>query len=491
MSHFSKRQLSSWSNKSLYRVLLDWTKSDSDMIYFYSQRGPISYAQAGEISTRLARYLCSNGKFSEKPILAASVDNAEYILYLIWACLASGICLAFLPRTCDSAQMRLLMDQVGASDLVTDIPELLGEPLFMSFEHLANTVFNHNKPVDVAGVVSALRPDTPAFIFQTSGTTGEAKWVQVSHGQFLAAIECLRRVGGLRHAINQIVYITPPLSHSYGLSSLLEYTLVGSAIILPCGSSPLGAVGELQDPTLTNIVTAIEGVPYFYSQMSRLIGRIKLPALRHIGLGGGGVDLTVINRIRNAYPKLSYSVRYGMTETPSVVSHKLFVHPYEDNWKSSGNILPIYELRIVDETGRTLVPYQEGEIQIKGDCLALPYYGETGESCGFFATGDIGYLDTNRELFIVGRKSLYLKNRGFRVSPEYIESVIGVFEGVTDCRVSMQDSGLLAEVVRLDNSFSTQDLLNFLSGKLPSYAMPEKVAFVGAIPRTPSGKIKR
>jgi acyl-coenzyme A synthetase/AMP-(fatty) acid ligase len=58
----------------------------------------------------------------------------------------------------------------------------------------------------------------PAFIFQTSGTTGETKWVSVYHGQFLAAPSSLWRAGGLNHAIDQVVYLTPPIFHSYGLS---------------------------------------------------------------------------------------------------------------------------------------------------------------------------------------------------------------------------------------------------------------------------------
>lgn len=489
------KDMSSWSGRGLYQVLLNSAKSYPDRIYFYSREKPISYARMCEISAKLSNYLCNHckpfnkaqGGLPEGTVLGVSLDNVEHLLHLIWASLASGICLAFLPRTRDLEQMQTLMKQVNANCLVTDIPELLNESLLIPFESLEDIEISDHVSIDAR----ELSPDIPAFIFPTSGTTGDPKWVQVTHQQFLMAIECFLDVGGLRHARDQVVYITPPLSHSYGLSSLLEYTLVGSSIILPKGSSPLGVVGEFQDPILINHVTAIEAVPYFYFQMSRLIEKIQLPFLQHIGTGGGALNLDAIDRIRGIYPKLTYSVRYGLTETPSVVSHKLFVDPYEDNWKSSGNILPLYELRIVDEAGRTLEPYREGEILLKGDCVALPYYGETEKSSDFFATGDIGYLDARGELFISGRKSLYLKSRGFRVSPEYIESMIGVFEGVKDCRVSMLDSVLLAEVVPLDHSFPIKELIKFLSKRLPNYAIPEKVIFVDSIPRTPSGKIKR
>jgi acyl-coenzyme A synthetase/AMP-(fatty) acid ligase len=338
--------------------------------------------------------------------------------------------------------------------------------------------------------VAALRPDTPAFIFQTSGTTGEAKWVQITHNQFAMAVECMKGAGVLEHKMEQVAYITPPLSHSYGLSSLLEYSSVGSAIALPSGNSPLGPMGDLIGAPVAEMITAIEGVPHVYTQMVRLIERIKLPALGHIGFGGGGLNQTVIGRLRETYPQLTYSVRYGLTETPSVVSHKLFTYPYADDWGSSGKSLPIYELRIVDQTGQVVDPGQQGEIQIKGASLAWPYYGEAGRD-DFFATGDIGYINAEQELYIVGRKSAFLKVQDYRISPEYIESIIATFDGVMDCRALGVDSGIVAEVVPAVDSFSTAALRTFLMSKLPSYAIPQTITLVNVIPRTPSGKIKR
>ncbi len=470
--------------RNLYNALLD-AKTAPNQAYFYSPHGPISYGQMREMSVWLGQYLRRNVKATKNPILAVSMNDAEHILYLAWACLASGICLAFLPLSRDPAHVRSLMDQLGAAALVSDIPTLQAESLPIPYETLKRGDFT-GEPISIPNP----GPDTPAMIFQTSGTTGAAKWIQATHGQCLSAIESMQRVGSLEHARDQVVYITSPLSHSFGLSSLLEYTSMGSSIILPRGDSPLGAVGELSNPALAGVVTAVEGVPYFYRQMARLIKRIKLPVLRHAGLGGGGLNLDVVNRIRSVYPALSYSVRYGMTETPSVISHKLFTFPYTDDWGSSGRVLPIYDLRVVDETGQVLGTGQEGEIQIRGRSLAWPYYGE--EECDdFFPTGDLGYLNADRELCIIGRKSQYLKIQGYRISPEYVESAIGAFEGVLDCRVSISNANLLAEVARGDNSFLARDLLNFLAQKLPGYAIPKSVTFVEAIPRTPSGKIKR
>lgn len=487
MDPLPRRIIGTESSTNLYKILLDHAKSNPDRVYYYNKSGCVTYEQIHSLSSHLAQQLRHDSRFSKQPILAASLNSNEAILYLTWACLASGICLAFLPVISDPAQIRSLMNQIGADVLLTDVAELKNEPWSLAYETLKNGILadgNH------AITVADLPPDTPAFIFQTSGTTGGAKWVQITHSQFLMALECMKSVGVLDHKVDQIAYITPPLSHSYGLSSLLEYTSVGSSVVLPSGNSPLGPVGELIGSALAEIITAVEGVPHVYTQMVRLIERIKLPALRHIGFGGGGLDQMVLGRLRETYPKLTYSVRYGMTETPSVISHKLFSYPYDDDWASSGKSLPIYDLRIVDETDQVVDAGQQGEVQVKGACLAWPYYGETG-TIDFFATGDMGYINAKQELCIVGRKSAFLKVQGYRISPEYIESIIATFDGIVDCRVLSVDTSILAEVVPAVDSFSTSALRTFLASKLPNYAIPQTITIVNEIPRTASGKIKR
>lgn len=471
---------------NLYTLLQDQARLQPEQIYYYGPRGRVSFRQMDEIARQMAQQLGREMQGARKRVLAVSFNNNESLLYLTWACLASGICLAFLPPVRDPASIHALMTQIEAGLLVTDIPELQVEPWSLPYENGGRL----DKSPELSSYKVAASPHTPAFIFQTSGTTGAAKWVQVTHEQCLLAIACMRQVGSLDHAREQVAFITSPLSHSYGLSSLLEYTAMGSAITLPAGKSPLGAMGELVDPTLANIITAIEGVPHFYAQMARLMARINLPALRHVGFGGGRVNPTIVGQLRQVYPSLSYSVRYGMTETPSVISHKLFMPPYPDDWDSSGKVLPIYQLRLVDPTGQVVEPGQQGEIQIKGACLAWPYYGETA-SDEFFATGDVGYFNAAQELCLVGRKSAFLKVRDYRLSPETIESIITTFAGVLDCRVSGMESGILAELVPASDGFSVPALRHFLAAQLPTYAIPDTITLVPTIPRTLSGKIKR
>jgi len=169
---------------NLFQILRNSADSTPNRPYLYSRTTEtVTYREAAGKSAALAEALRSSGQFSQESILAAVVEDAEQLVCLIWACLAAGICLAFLPKNRHPGQTRLLMRQTGADALVSDVKEL--EALSLPF------------PADIPEPARSTEPesaaDRPAFLFQTSGTTGEGKWVQVAHGQFFKAIQGLRQ----------------------------------------------------------------------------------------------------------------------------------------------------------------------------------------------------------------------------------------------------------------------------------------------------------
>ena len=469
----------------LFGLLSQQAQLHPNKVYCYELGKNIRYDEMCQSAARLADRLKAVTRDNQSATVAVAISERQALLRLIWAALKAGVCLAFMPESADAVQIQRLMAHLATDVLLTDNSELDGISGSIYYASLQNGSTDCLSDCEEDSVT----PETPAFIFQTSGTTGRPKLIQVTHGQFAVAINSMLKCGCLNHAIEQVAFITPPLFHSYGLSALLEYTTVGASIVLPPEKSALGAVGDLMDEQLANRITAIEAVPHFYAQLVRLLRRVELPVLRHVGLGGGKLELSVIEQLKQRFPQLSYSVRYGLTETPSVVSHKGFCFPYGDDWHSSGKVLPIYDVRIMDGQGHVVTQGQQGEIQLKGAALAWPYVGESADS-DYFATGDLGYLDATGELHIVGRNSLFIKTLGYRISPETVETAIRSCTGVIDCRARGVDGQVSAEILPTPH-FNKQHLLTELQDKLPSYAIPTIITTVESIPRTPSGKIIR
>lgn len=474
------------SRGDLVRILTDRAASHPTRAYLHVRGCIVTYAELAATAQQLALRMRHESWDQGTGRIAVSLDDQERLLYMVWACAQERISLAFCPRCEDSDQMLKAVSESGATTLVTDIESLRTQSWVKAADAVTAT---SAAPADASPAFPAERECS--FLFQTSGTEGEPKWVVCQYWQCFEAVESMWQDGRLRHAVDQTVFLTAPLFHSYGLSSLFEYTRAGATFILPSGDSPMGPVGELRTPVAQQI-TAIEAVPHFYFQFSRLAGRMPLPKLRHIGFGGGRLDENAVTELRRHYPELTYSVRYGLTETPSVVTHKVFAPPYSENWRSSGPVVPIYHLEIAGPGAEVLGPDQEGEIVVKGECVAS--YAGRGESerKGVLNTGDLGYLTAAGELVVTGRRSSFLKHRGYRLSPEKLELVVRLLDSVEDCRVRMSDTQqLLAEIVYKGTPLAKKDVLAHMAQHLPVYSIPDEVVEVEQIPRTRSGKIKR
>lgn len=454
-------------------------------IYYRGDGDSVTYAQASRCARSAAGALRAQTSASADLPLGVSFASPAKLIRVIWACIESDVSLAFMPHCDDTEQMRMLLSDVGARVLLTDNEALANAPYSRVWDPGAGVGEGgaaDDEHRNLAGGTSG------AFLLLTSGTTGDSRWVRCNYSQCRRAIEAMAEAGALEHAADQTVFLTGALYHSYGLSTMLEYTFTGSTLLFHSGRSPFGPAGELLQPDIKESVTAIEGVPYYYDQLASLASRIRLPGLAHIGYGGGAINPATIERLRAAWPATSVSVRYGLTETPSVVAHRVFDPQWRSSWRSSGRVLPCYSVRVCDEAGRKVGAGRIGEIVVGGDCLG-EYLG--AEPARQLATGDLGYLDRHGSLSIVGRKSSFLKYRGYRLSPERIEAIAGGFDGVADCRALTRGAELVAEVVLRDPRTDLGELREHLRRRLPSYAVPDVIERVSAIPRTASGKVRR
>ncbi len=419
---------------------------------------------------------------SARKRVGVSATSSHYLLVIVWAAVVGDWELVFVPNYPRLESLQSSLVELGVDVLFSETAEVPDEVSIFPLPKLFAFACRQPRRAAAASWIRS-RPDgAGAFVFHTSGTEGAPKLVRCEFSKCLGAIQSMKAGGALCHAIDQTAYISQPLYHSYGLSSFLEYSAVGSRLVLPSGLSPLGPAGELLKGAISGKVTAVEGVPHFWAQCARLRDRLQLPRLKHIGVGGGPLDPEILTPLVTRFPGVTVSVRYGLTETPSVVAHKVFRPPYVDDWRSSGRTMPGYHVKIASDTMTSLGPDHEGEIVVEGPFVAT--------NDGVLRTGDLGYLTTDGELVVVGRKSAFIKHRGFRISPETVESAIGQFPGVVDCRILARGDKLVAEVVHEDG-LPKAGIFAFLRTTLPSHCVPDEIVSVQEVPRTYSGKITR
>lgn len=404
--------------------------------------------------------------------IAACMDSSAAMPFIVVGSMFAGVDLVLLPASSGAASLRGLLDQVSCGSVLTDRPELEEEAGVWPVADILRAA----DPFEAGGSPMGV------FSFLTSGTEGTPKLVRLDHWKFWSAIAAMQRSGALDHAEGTTVFLTQPLFHSYGLCAFLEYLHSGATIVLPDPAGPLGPLTTLIRSPHAAKIEAIEGVPFFWQQFARTIDKMRLPKLSHVGIGGGRAEPADLAAVVARHPDITVSLRYGLTETPSVAAHKVYRPPHSGDWTSSGRPVPCYSLEIRNPVGEVAPTGEEGEIFVLGPLV----HGDTG----VLATGDLGRLDTRGELIVTGRKSAFLKRRGYRFGPEVIESAALRIEAVTDCRASNEGDGVLLQVVVQPGS-SIRDLGSHLRATLPAYAVPDRIQEVESIARTPSGKIKR
>ncbi|KAA3489208.1 4-coumarate--CoA ligase 2-like [Gossypium australe] len=178
--------------------------------------------------------------------------------------------------------------------------------------------------------------------------------------------------------------------------------------------------------------------------------------------------------------------------------------PFEIKSGACGTVVRNAEMKIVDpDTGSSLPRNQAGEICIRGDQIMKGYLNDpeatarTIDKDGWLHTGDIGYIDDDDELFIVDRLKELIKYKGFQVAPAELEAMLVAHPDIIDAAVvGMKDEAVgevpVAFVVKSGKSeISEDEIKQYISKQVVYYKRINRVFFIEAIPKAPSGKILR
>jgi malonyl-CoA/methylmalonyl-CoA synthetase len=328
-------------------------------------------------------------------------------------------------------------------------------------------------------------PADPALICYTSGTTGAPKGALLNHGNMLASAESLLLAWRWTEADRLVLAL--PLFHLHGLGVGLHGTLLagGSAVLVPRFD-----VDAVLDASIRQRATLFFGVPTMYARLCASPRAAELAGLRLCVSGSAPLSPTLFERMAETTGQRVLE-RYGMTETLMNVSN-----PYEGVRRpgSVGFPLPAVDVRLADGA--------EGEILVRGPNVFGGYWRAESataaafDDAGWFHTGDVGQLDEDGYLRIVGRSRELIITGGFNVYPREVEDVLLTHPGVAEAAVVGTPSEEWGEVVTAyvvaeHPRPSPADLMRLADDRLASYKRPRLVRFVDSLPRNALGKVLR
>ena len=351
---------------------------------------------------------------------------------------------------------------------------------------------------------AAARPDDPAWLFYTSGTTGRPKGATISHRNLM--MMTLSYFADLNPITpNDCVLHAAPLSHGSGLYAL-PFIAKGANNVIPEN-------GGFEPAEVLSLIEQHPGLSMFAAPTmvvrlldSPALGNADTSNLDLIIYGGGPMYVADVERALAAFgPKLAQI--YGQGESPMTITalsrayHEDGNHPrYRERLGSAGIARTDVEVRVVDEEDRRLPVGESGEIIVRGD-VVIPGYWENPEATasalkdGWLHTGDVGRFDEDGFLTLLDRAKDMIISGGTNIYPREIEEVLLRDEAVREAAVIGRahpewGEEVVAFVVPHDGHTVTEDRLDLLClESIARFKRPRAYRIVDGLPKNNYGKV--
>ena len=337
--------------------------------------------------------------------------------------------------------------------------------------------------------------DDAVFVF-SSGTTDRPKAVRHTHRSMDLAIVHWRLALGLTHQ-DRFGVATPP-SHILGLLNLLTAASAGATVRLHRRFDLDAELRAVQDDRMT-LEMAVAPIALAMANHPDLES-YDLSSLRYVMWGATPVTPAVAETV-TARSGVRWLPAYGTSEVPVIAANPV---DEPDRWRLDSAGLPVgdVKLRVVDlSSGEVLPAGETGEIEVHSASAMAGYLPDEATAAafhdGWYRTGDVGWLEPEGWVHLTDRCKEMIKVSGFQVAPAEIEAVLHAHPAVVDCAVFGVADERVGEVpaaaVQLapDAVVTADDLRQLVDESLAGYKRLHHVAFVDAVPRTPSGKVLR
>ncbi|MEM6695454.1 MAG: malonyl-CoA synthase [Pseudomonadota bacterium] len=475
---------------------------ESDAIFLdVPEAVALSYRVFIALAAQYAHVVCALG-LNPGDRLAAQVPKSPEALALYVACVQSGVVFLPLNTAYTASEIGYFLEDSSAQAFICDPAKQ--EPYApLAAEHGATLLTlgasgdgslpaHASEMADQFPTADRAADDLAALLY-TSGTTGRSKGAMLTHENLLSNAQALAEAWAFSEH-DRLIHALP-IFHTHGLFVATNIVLLtgGTMIFLPKfdGDAILDALPN---------ATTMMGVPTFYT---RLLADPHLTPERaasmRLFISGSAPLLEETHREFEARTGHRILERYGMTETNMNTTN-----PYDGERRAGtvGFALPGVDLKITQaESGEALAQGEIGQIEVRGPNVFRGYWNmpeKTAEELrddGFFITGDLGRIDDEGYLHIVGRNKDLIISGGYNIYPKEIELVLDTHETVVESAViGIPDAdfgeAVLAVIVARTDTLDIEELRHACQA-LARFKQPKHFAFVDDLPRNTMGKVQK
>lgn len=344
--------------------------------------------------------------------------------------------------------------------------------------------------------------DTATLLY-SSGTTGASKGVVSSHRNLIAMVQTI--VGRFRLDEGEQTFIcTVPMFHIYGLAAFAAGLLAsGSTIVVLSKFEMDEMLSSIHKYKATYLPLVPPILVALVNNADLIRKKYDLCSLKSVLSGGAPLSKEVIEGFLEKFPSVTILQGYGLTESTGIGASTDDLAESR-RYGTAGMLSPSMEAKIVDpESGKAFPVNKTGELWLRGPTIMKGYFSNeeatasTLDSDGWLRTGDLCYIDEGGFIFVVDRLKELIKYKGYQVPPAELEALLLTHPEISDAAViPFPDKEVgqfpMAYVVRKSGSTITESaVMDFVAKQVAPYKRVRRVAFVGSIPKNPSGKILR
>jgi malonyl-CoA/methylmalonyl-CoA synthetase len=340
-------------------------------------------------------------------------------------------------------------------------------------------------------------PDDLAAILYTSGTTGRSKGAMLTHENLLSNAQVLKTYWGWEP--DDVLIHALPIFHVHGLFVALHGALINGSKML--------WVGKFDPKTVVRLLpraTVFMGVPTLYVRMLAEPSLTR-QACRSMRLFISGSAPLLIETFRDWEQRTGHTIleRYGMSETAMLTSNPYLAEQGPRRGGTVGFALPGVGVRVRNEAGQDLPVGEIGGIEVRGPNVFKGYWRmpektrEEFTADGWFKTGDVGLIDPQGYVTIVGRSKDLIISGGYNVYPAEIEGYINEMPGVAESALvgvphpDFGEVGVAVVTAKPGAALQAEQIIATLKARLANFKIPKHCVVVGELPRNTMGKVQK
>ena len=484
-----------------------------------------TWAEVDDLAGRTSAGLERLGLVAGNRVLIATGNRLEFVATYFAVLRARLVAVPVNPRSA-GAELRRMAEDSGARVLVADASTVeLAREVAREVPTLRLVVLDvepegeetgyedlTSQEADVQPV--SVDPESLAVLLYTSGATGAPRAAMLTHRALVANIDQVASIEPAMVHPDDVVYGVLPLFHVYGLNAVLGQVVRQAAtIVLTDSFHPTVSLEHIARYSIT-VVPVAPAVLAHWRGLGDPDGPddgpddgtdlldAALTSVRMLLSGSAPLPPELVADF-TARTGIEVHQGYGLTEAAPVVTSTLGSTRLKPG--SVGVTVPGVHVRLVDDTGARLGSVDDpGEIQVSGPNLFNGYWpdGDGAPVEGWFATGDVGYLDEDGDLFLVDRLKELVIVSGFNVYPSEIEDVVAEVDGVREVAViGVPDDSTGEAVVAYvrptspDDPGGTDALVEAIRSscerRLARFKWPSRIEVVTDLPRTVTGKVAK